>query len=113
MARAPRLEEATAMPIGDAYERLRAFPGIGPWSAAEVAAVALGDVDAVSVGDFHLKNHVCFALTGEVRGTDERMLELLEPWRGHRGLVVRLLLSGAPGAPRFGHRVPTRSFARI
>jgi hypothetical protein len=56
---------------------------------------------------------VCFALAGEVRGTDERMLDLLEPWRGHRGLVVRLLMAGAPNAPRFGHRMPTRSFARI
>ena len=31
---------------------------------------------------------------GERRGTDERMLELLEPFRGHRARVIRLLLSG-------------------
>ena len=101
------------MTIADAYARLLAFPGIGPWSAAEVANVALGDPDAVSVGDYHLKNQVSWALAGEPRGTDERMLELLEPWRGHRGRVLRLIGIGAGHAPRFGPRMPTRSFARI
>ena len=113
MARARRLEETRHMGIEDAYARLLAFPGIGPWSAAEVAHVALGDPDAVSVGDFHLKHQVSWALAGEPRGTDERMLELLEPWRGHRGRVVRLLGAGGTRAPRYGPRMPTRSFAAI
>lgn len=40
---------------------------------------------------------------------DRRMLELLEPFRPHRGRVLRLLqLAG--GAPRFGHRMPLRGF---
>ena len=34
--------------------RLRSLPGIGVWTAAEVGQRALGDPDAVSVGDFHL-----------------------------------------------------------
>ena len=67
-----------------------AVPGIGPWTAAEVGVRALGDADAVSVGDFHLPNLVAFALAGEPRGTDARMLELLEPYRGQRARVVRL-----------------------
>ncbi len=37
------------------------------------------------------------------------MLELLEPWRGHRGRVLRLLGAGAGAAPRFGPRMPLRS----
>ena len=73
------------------------MPGIGPWTAAEVGVRALGDDDAVSVGDFHLPNLVAYALAGEARGTDARMLELLEPYRGQRARVIRLLeLSGHP-----------------
>ena len=58
----------------------------------------------MSVGDFHLKNLVAFALAGEPRGTDERMLELLEPWRGHRARVIRLLEASGIEAPKYGPR---------
>jgi 3-methyladenine DNA glycosylase/8-oxoguanine DNA glycosylase len=110
---AARLDETTTMPIADAYTRLTALPGLGAWTAAEVALVALGDADAVSVGDYHLPHHVAFALAGEVRADDARMLELLEPYRGHRGRVIRLVVNGAPSAPRFGPRMPLRSIATI
>ena len=83
---------------------LHAIPGIGPWTAAEVTFRALGDPDAVSVGDFHLKNLVVFALDGKPRGTDARMLELLEPWRGQRARVVRLLELSGISPPRYGPR---------
>ncbi len=76
------------------------MPGIGPWTAAEVAVRALGDDDAVSVGDYHIPNLVAWALAGEPRGDDARMLELLEPYRGRRALVVRLLELGGPARPR-------------
>jgi 3-methyladenine DNA glycosylase/8-oxoguanine DNA glycosylase len=79
-----------------------ALPGIGPWTAAEVGRSALGDPDAVSVGDFHLPNLVSWALAGEPRGDDSRMLELLEPYRGQRGRVVRLLEASGLRAPRYG-----------
>ena len=82
---ATHLEATVAMTPADAAERLCSVPGIGPWTAAEVALFALGDADAVSVGDYHLPNVVSFALAGEPRGSDGRMLELLEPYRGHRG----------------------------
>jgi len=95
-----------------ARRRLRALPGIGPWTAAEVTALALGDPDAVSVGDFHLPHVVSWALAGEPRGSDERMLELLEPYRGHRGRVLRLLQLAGITAPRFGPRMPLRWIAR-
>src|SRR2546423_1367286 len=103
---ARRLEESAGMTLGDARRRLCALPGVGPWTAAEVALSALGDADAVSVGDYHLPHHVAWALAGEARGDDERMLELLEPYRGHRGRVLRLVVAGAPGPPRFGPRLP-------
>lgn len=79
-------------------------PGIGPWSAAETRIKALGDPDAVSVGDYHLAHDVGYALTGS-RTDDDGMLELLSPWAGHRQRVIRLLESGAPREPRRGARL--------
>lgn len=110
-ARAARFEEIVAMPLPDAYRRLTALPGLGPWTAAEVALRALGDPDAVSVGDFHLPNLVAFALAGERRASDARMLELLEPFRGQRGRVIRLLEASGIWPPARGPRFAPRSFA--
>jgi MerR family transcriptional regulator/heat shock protein HspR len=103
-----RVDEMAAE-LDAARAALRALPGVGVWTAAEVARVALGDPDAVSEHDFHLPNLVSWNLAGEPRGTDERMLELLEPYRGQRGRVQRLLEAGGAGAPRFGPRQPVNS----
>jgi 3-methyladenine DNA glycosylase/8-oxoguanine DNA glycosylase len=97
----------------EATRRLTAIPGIGPWTAAEVMLRVTGDPDAVSVGDFHLPNVVAFALAGESRGDDHRMLELLEPWRGHRARVIRLLELSGIRPPAFGPRYAPRSIAAI
>ena len=102
---AGRLEECTSLPPLAAAARLTTLPGIGPWTAAEVAVTALGDTDAVSVGDFHLPNTVSFALAGDVRADDARMLELLEPWRGQRARVVKLIEAAGISAPKFGPRL--------
>lgn len=102
-----------ALPPADARARLMSLPGIGPWSAAEVSIVALGDRDAVSIGDYHLPHQVAWALAGEARGSDARMLELLEPYRGHRARVIRLLTIGGVQAPRFGPRMRLRAIARF
>jgi 3-methyladenine DNA glycosylase/8-oxoguanine DNA glycosylase len=112
-ARAGRFEALALLPPAEARERIQAYRGIGPWTAAEVARLALGDADAVSVGDYHLPNLVSWMLAGEPRGTDERMLELLEPYRGQRGRVQRLLEAGGAAAPRFGPHTDVRSIAGI
>lgn len=91
---------------------LRKHAGIGPWTAAEVTLRALGDPDAVSVGDAHLSNVVAFALTGAPRGTDEQMLALLAPWAGHRARVVRLIERSGITPPRYGPRVAPRDLTR-
>jgi len=108
---AERLERCAD--TAEATRRLTALPGIGPWTAAEVMVRAAGDPDAVSVGDFHLRNLVAFTLAGEIRGTDERMLELLEPWRGQRARVIRLLETSGLRPPAFGPRYAPRSIAAI
>jgi 3-methyladenine DNA glycosylase/8-oxoguanine DNA glycosylase len=112
-AHAARAEECADMALPDAYARLRAFPLVGAWTVAEVGLRALGDPDAVSVGDFHLCHAVCHALAGEPRGTDERMLELLAPFAGHRARVVRLIEVAGIHVPRRGPRFAPRSIADI
>ncbi|MFQ5948029.1 MAG: DNA-3-methyladenine glycosylase family protein [Acidimicrobiia bacterium] len=112
-ARSNRLEEATSMSPAGALGLLTAVPGVGPWTAAKVALTALGDPDAVKVGDYHLPDLVVWMLAGEPRGDEGRMLELLEPYRGHRGRVVRLLEASGVRAPSFGPRRPARSIERI
>jgi 3-methyladenine DNA glycosylase/8-oxoguanine DNA glycosylase len=107
---AHRLEEIVGLSRADAEQRLRAVPGVGAWTAAEVALVALGDADAVSVGDFHIPTVVCFALTGERDGTDERMLELLAPFAPHRGRAIRLLETAGLGPERRAPRLAPMDF---
>ena len=105
-----RLEETAHMPGPEAVRRLRAVPGIGVWTAAEVTQRSHGDPDAVSIGDYHLPALVGWALTGRPVD-DDGMLELLEPYRGHRYRAVRLL-ELTPGLlpPRRGPRYAPRDY---
>ena len=82
---------------------------MGAWTAAETARTAFGDPDVVSLGDFHIPNMVCWALAGEPRGDDGRMLELLEPYLGQRGRVVRLIELAGITAPKYGPRSAIRA----
>ena len=111
--RAPQLEATVTMEPPAALARLRSAPGVGAWTAAEVARGAFGDADAVSVGDFHVPHTVCWALAREPRGTDERMLELLEPYRGQRARVVRLIERSGIHAPRYGPRLSPQRIERM
>jgi 3-methyladenine DNA glycosylase/8-oxoguanine DNA glycosylase len=104
-AYADRIEEAAELPLDEATARLTHFAGIGAWTAAEVAQRALGDPDAVSVGDYHLAGYVGHALHGRDMSDDE-MLEALAPWAGQRYRVIRLLMAaGLRGRPRRGARM--------
>jgi 3-methyladenine DNA glycosylase/8-oxoguanine DNA glycosylase len=108
---AARIEREATLGSGSFRAWLERLPGIGPWTSAEVARTALGDPDAVSVGDFHLPHVVSWALAGEARGNDERMLELLEPYRGQRGRVQRLLEASGVKPPAFGPKQEVRGIA--
>jgi 3-methyladenine DNA glycosylase/8-oxoguanine DNA glycosylase len=105
---AGRLEDGACVPREAAHRRLRSVPGIGVWTAAEVAQRALGDPDSVSFGDYHVAKNLTWALLGEARD-DDVLAELLEPYRGHRYRVQHLLeLSGA-ARPRRGPRMAPRT----
>jgi 3-methyladenine DNA glycosylase/8-oxoguanine DNA glycosylase len=97
--------------------RIRSLPGIGVWTSAEVRQRALGDPDAVSFGDYHLANHVGWALFGHDI-TDEEMAEALEPYRPQRGRAAALACAGGQTRPRRGPRMsvpthlPTRASGR-
>jgi 3-methyladenine DNA glycosylase/8-oxoguanine DNA glycosylase len=107
---AGRLEECVGMTHAAARARMESIPGIGVWTSAEVASRALGDADAVSFGDFHVAKNVVYALTGETDGTDDRLAELLEPWRGHRGRVVLLVELTGISRPARGPRYSPLDF---
>ena len=96
----------------EAEASLLRIDGIGPWSAAKTLEVSHGDPDQVAVGDFHIKHIVVHHMTGKDRGSDEEMLELLEPFRPHRGRVVRLLHT-LGHEPKFGPRMPPRDITRL
>lgn len=102
--RAESLERLSSRVPADARAALTSLPGVGVWTAAEVAQRAWGDADALSIGDYHLSNVVGSTLLGH-RIDDEEMVELLEPLRPHRYRAVRLLeVSGLARNPRFGAR---------
>ncbi|SDG64947.1 3-methyladenine DNA glycosylase/8-oxoguanine DNA glycosylase [Sinosporangium album] len=88
---------------------LRLLPGIGVWTSAETRQRALGDPDAVSVGDYHLPSVVGWALTGE-KTDDAGMLRLLMPYAGHRYRVTRLLALSGNRPPARGPRMAVRDY---
>lgn len=99
--------ERAALDAADGEARDRVFislRGVGVWTSAETRIRAFGDPDAVSIGDYHLAHQVGYALTGH-RTDDDGMLELLEPFSGHRQRVIRLIYAGAGLEPRRGPRL--------
>jgi 3-methyladenine DNA glycosylase/8-oxoguanine DNA glycosylase len=105
---ADRLEELPRMTPAAARRRMTAVPGVGVWTAAETAQRALGDPDAVSFGDYHVAKNIGWALTG-AEVDDAGLAELLEPYRGHRYRVQRLLELTAGSRPRRGPRMAPRA----
>ena len=88
------------------YRALRSIPGVGGWTAAETGFRALGDVDAVPFGDFHLGHLVGVGLVGRRLHDDDEIAEALEPYRPQRYRAVRLLeLSPLVRMERRGPRV--------
>ncbi|OBF27659.1 DNA-3-methyladenine glycosylase [Mycobacterium sp. ACS4331] len=111
--RADSLERLATRSAEDARAALTSLPGIGVWTAAEVAQRAFGDADAVSIGDYHVPKMIGWTLAGHPVD-DDGMVRLLEPMRPHRHRVVRLLYeSGLASEPRRGPRLPVQDIRSL
>ena len=106
--RARALQRAADMDPLEGRAHLEKLRGIGPWTSGVAMGGALGDPDAVPIGDIHLPNYISWNLAGEPRADDDRMMELLEPYAGVRGLVARMVKGGGNGPPRYGPRMDVR-----
>ncbi|SBS75434.1 DNA glycosylase [uncultured Mycobacterium sp.] len=111
--RAATLERLSGRPVAEARDALTTLPGVGVWTAAEVAQRAFGDADALSIGDYHISKMIGWTLIG--RPVDDAgMVELLEPMRPHRYRVVRMLeASGLAYEPRRGARLPVQQISTL
>jgi 3-methyladenine DNA glycosylase/8-oxoguanine DNA glycosylase len=106
---AHRLEGAVTLTGGAGRDLLCKVPGIGVWTAAEVAQRAWGDADAVSIGDYHIPSVVGYALLGRPLD-DAGMLEVLAPYAPQRHRAVRYIEASGFRRPRFGPRFSTRDY---
>ncbi|MDQ1683863.1 MAG: hypothetical protein QOC82_600 [Frankiaceae bacterium] len=109
---AHRLDECIGLDREERLRRLRSLPGIGRWTAAEVAQRAWGDPDEVSYGDYHIPALVGWALLGRPIDDDE-MMDVLAVYPGHRQRAVRLVELSAARKPRFGPRMPVGDIRAI
>jgi 3-methyladenine DNA glycosylase/8-oxoguanine DNA glycosylase len=109
---AHRLEGAVTLGGAAGRELLRHVPGIGVWTAAEIAQRAWADADAVSVGDFHIPSVVGHALLGRSLD-DEGMLEVLAPYAPQRHRAVRYIEACGVRKPRFAPRFSPRDHRAI
>lgn len=110
---ASRLDALDGKSAHEVYRAMTSIRGVGPWTAASAMIGGMGFADAVPVGDFHMPKDVAWALAREPRADDARMLELLAPFAGQRGRVVRLLQLGGRKPPRYGPRSAIRRIERI
>ena len=108
-----RLAGVVDLPLPEAYGRMRAVPGLGPWTVNGVARGALGDPDAITVADYWICHSVCSFFTGRPRGSDDEMLRLVERWTGQRGRVERLIHLAGHRVQRFGPGKPTPRIAHL
>jgi 3-methyladenine DNA glycosylase/8-oxoguanine DNA glycosylase len=102
------LRRAADMPTPEAAALLRKVRGVGPWTASMSLGLRLGRPEPIPLGDLHLPSTIAWALAGEPRATDARMVELLEPFGDQAFRVVRLVWAARIEAPRRGPRAPWR-----
>lgn len=94
-AQSRRLEELQSLDVQQIRQDLSTIDGLADGTVELAMLIAIGDADATPTGDQRRSREVGRVLAGEPHADDSRMLELLEPWRGHRGRVIRLIEAGA------------------
>ena len=97
-----KLSQFSAVQLREFLPRIR---GVAVWTTEVVMGMALGDPDAVPLGDYDLPSRISHNLVGEARADDERMLQLLEPYKGQRYRVIRWLMTPGFDPPRFGPKM--------
>jgi 3-methyladenine DNA glycosylase/8-oxoguanine DNA glycosylase len=98
------LRRAADLPTQDAANLMQKVRGIGPWTASMALGLRLGRPEPIPVGDVHLPHTIAWALAGEPRANDGRMLQLLEPFGGQGFRVIRLVYAAGIQAPKRGPR---------
>jgi len=117
--RANRMEEAATMTAPDAIARISALPGLGEWTATATVLASHGDPDTIVMRDYGMPTLVNYAFTGDAtrldpdRGGDETMCAHLEPWRGHRQRIIRLLFAMGVSVPRRAPRAFNPDIRRL
>lgn len=102
---ARHLPRIAAMPFAEVRATLAKVPGLGPWTIEHFLGAGLADTDAVPTADYWYPHTVAYALAGEERADDARMLELLEPFRPQRYRVLLWLMAAGVGPVRHGPRM--------
>jgi hypothetical protein len=102
--RAKRLDALADKSLDEFVRLVQVLPGVGPWTAGQLAGFHLAHPDAVCMGDYGLPHSIAYVLTGRERSNDAEMLELLEPFRPHRFRIVRLIMHAGIVPPRRGPR---------
>ncbi len=102
---AKHLPRIAAMPFAEARATLAKVPGLGPWTVEHFLGAGLADADAVPTADYWYPHTVAYALAGQERADDARMLELLEPFRPQRYRVLLWLMAAGVGPVRHGPRM--------
>ena len=74
-----------------AFAKLTAHPGIGPWTAEVYLLTCLGRCDIWPVGDLALQKAVQDAFGLEAKPGPDEMISMAEPWRPWRAVAARLL----------------------
>lgn len=110
--RARTIRGATTLDVERHVDRLDVLRGVGAWTVAETRTRAVGDADAVPVGDYHIPALVGHTLIGRAVD-DDGMLELLEPYAGQRYRIIRMAELHGTWAPRRGHRMSVRDYRAI
>ena len=86
----------THAPAEPLIERLRAVPGIGPWTAHYVAMRALGWTDAVPPGDVAVLNAMALARGPRAEREAEQRSQAWRPWRSYAVLKLWNSLENRP-----------------
>lgn len=68
--------------------RLRALPGIGPWTASYIALRALGEPDAFPSGDLVLRQRLGSKASPVSEAVLRARAEAWRPWRGYAALLL-------------------------